>query len=322
MNAVLCKIRISIGSAAVLGLTKLKQQALPRTIYLMNSGGCQYNCSFCTQAKQATARADKLARVSWPEFTTAAILQALKQKHTKYRRICLQVVNTPNILPVLPDFIKQIKLANPAVKLAVNIRTLDIKVIDNLITAGADEIGLSIDAIDAQIFKKIRHGQLDSLLKFIIILAKKYPNKIATHLIVGLGESEKDMVQIIKQLSKYKVIIALFAFTPVVGAQLPTQPSPNLSSYRRIQTALYLIRNNYPVKCSYNSKKQIISFGVTKSKLKKILEQSNAFETSGCTDCNRPYYNDRAGQKQLYNYPDKIKTSALANIVQSIFNYN
>ncbi|QJW48785.1 hypothetical protein HA075_26170 [bacterium BFN5] len=36
--------------------------------------------------------------------------------------------------------------------------------------------------------------------------------------------------------------------------------------------------------------------------IESLLADGAAFETSGCPDCNRPYYNERPGGV-MYNYP-------------------
>ena len=47
------KVRVSIGSAIVLGLVKGMLDAEPTTIYLLTyiKGKCSANCAFCPQAK-------------------------------------------------------------------------------------------------------------------------------------------------------------------------------------------------------------------------------------------------------------------------------
>ncbi len=39
-----------------------------------------------------------------------------------------------------------------------------------------------------------------------------------------------------------------------------------------------------------------------------LLAAGEAFRTSGCPDCNRPYYNERPGGP-LYNYPRPLTAS-------------
>lgn len=190
--------------------------------------------------------------------------------------------------------------------------------IDALFAAGVNEVGLSIDAIDPQQFTKIKGGNFNFHKSFVLQAADKYPGKIATHLIVGLGETEKQVVELMEELQSHKIIIALFAFTPVPGSKMEHTEPPNISSYRRIQVALHLIRNNWKRQFAFDEAGKIVSFGYSPLKLADLLQGSNAFETSGCSDCNRPYYNERAGAKKLYNYPHQLSKDVFAEIIQEI----
>jgi len=124
------------------------------------------------------------------------------------------------------------------------------------------DMGANIDITKEGI--KIKGGNLKIYQDFILHTADKYPGKIATHLIVGMGETEKEMVDMIQELHEHEVIIALFAFTPVKGAKLEFKQEPNISSYRRIQVALYLVRNNLDKSFVYNDNGQITNFGYNK----------------------------------------------------------
>lgn len=315
------KIRLSTGSAAVLDLKKVSTNAESKTIYLMNSGGCEYNCSFCAQAKDATSTQDKLSRVSWPEYESEEVLNALAAKEGDYKRICMQVVNTKDVFAQLPETVRKLRESAPNTKIAMTIRTYQMEDVDAMFAAGANEVGLSIDAIDPAQFAKIKGGNFTHYKNFILNVADKYPHKIATHLIIGMGETEQQAVEIIQELHDHKVIIALFAFTPVRGAKMEFNQAPDISSYRRIQIALHLIRSGHKAKFTYNEDGQIEDFGFSKQELQNLLQDSNVFETSGCSDCNRPYYNERAGSKALYNHPEKIRHEKFLQAFDTVFNY-
>ncbi len=66
---------------------------------------------------------------------------------------------------------------------------------------------------------------------------------VSTHVIVGLGETEKEAVEVIQRCVDMGVLPALFAFTPVRGTALEAKSPPKLESYRRVQLARYLIVN-------------------------------------------------------------------------------
>ncbi|MFA6991968.1 MAG: radical SAM protein, partial [Candidatus Gracilibacteria bacterium] len=292
-------LRVSTGSAAILDLKKTAIKSKTKTIYLMNPGGCEFDCSFCSQAKNATSKQDKLSRVTWPEYEEDDVFKALSKKEKSYKRICIQVVNTKDIFQTLPEKIKNLRKSAKHTEIAVTIRTYEMKDVDAMFKAGADQVGLCIDIADPFYFQKIKGGNFNFFKNFVIKAGDKYPNKIATHLIVGMGETEKQMVEIMEELHKHHVIIGLFAFTPVPGAKLEFQLPPDLFSYRRIQVALHLIRNNIKRRFKYDTDGRVENFGLEKEILFKNLKDSNVFETSGCRDCNRPYYNERAGARDL-----------------------
>jgi len=75
-------IRVSVGSAIVLGLIEGKLNAAPTTAYLMTykPGKCTANCLFCPQARTSHSRAELLSRVSWPNFATKQVLQKIRKR--------------------------------------------------------------------------------------------------------------------------------------------------------------------------------------------------------------------------------------------------
>ena len=99
--------------------------------------------------------------------------------------------------------------------------------------------------------------------------------------------------------------MGLFAFTPVRGTTWENHLPPAIAHYRRIQIAYWLLKGGYKpdVIGYYNG--SISKFKVPEGELLGILADGQAFQTSGCDDCNRPYYNERPGGL-IYNYPRKL----------------
>ena len=73
------KVRVSTGTAIVLGLLKGKLVVEPTTAYFMTykEGKCLANCGFCPQARQSRSSTELLSRVSWPTFSTQNLVEAL-----------------------------------------------------------------------------------------------------------------------------------------------------------------------------------------------------------------------------------------------------
>jgi biotin synthase len=91
------QIRVSLGTAIVLGLLDGKLDAQPTTAYLMTfkTGKCLANCGFCPQARDSKSSTEMLSRVTWPTFPTINVLTALfkKSKQGKINRVCIQALN-------------------------------------------------------------------------------------------------------------------------------------------------------------------------------------------------------------------------------------
>jgi len=127
---------------------------------------------------------------------------------------------------------------------------------------------------------------------------------VSTHLIAGLGESERDIIQTIQWCVDIGVYPSLFAFTPMAGTSLEKHPPPPLSYYRKLQVAHFLItkRKTPYENMRFSEDGRLIDFGVPKEVVQRVIRSGRPFLTSGCPGCNRPYYNERPGGP-IYNYP-------------------
>jgi biotin synthase len=134
-------------------------------------------------------------------------------------------------------------------------------------------------------------------------------------LIVGLGETEKEMVAIIQKCVDMTVLPGLFAFTPIRGTGLENQAQPSIGKYRRIQTARHLIlhSNSRYVDMEFDKKGRITYFGISKDRLARILRTGEPFLTSGCPNCNRPFYNEKPSGP-IYNFPRGLTSGELSTV--------
>ncbi len=292
-------IRVAIGTAKVLGLTNIKMDTPPTTAHFMTPGRCIFDCKFCTQAKTSTANENLLSRISWPEFEEKDVFKALEERQDRFKRTCLQVVHSEDHEDFL-DYVKKIRDVC-ALPISVDLKADDIGTIRKTFEAGADVVGLPIDAANPRIYSEIKDGSLSSRIELIKKAAREFRNRISTHLMIGLGESEKDAVYVIKEMHKSGVTTALFAFTPMKGTALEKMKQPAIEHYRRIQMARYLIYNDFITNINFDETGGITGFGFRLEELKNKIP-SSAFQTSGCPGCNRPYYNEKPSGV-MYNYP-------------------
>jgi biotin synthase len=292
-------IRVAIGTAKVLGLTDLRMDALPTTAHLMTPGRCVFNCAFCTQAADSEADDELLSRISWPLFDEKLVYSSLNSNQAEFKRVCLQVVHSNDGENYL-SYVRKIRDAS-SLPLSVDVKAQDMESVRLTFEAGADVVGLPLDVADPVLFSEIKEGSFTQQLDLMKMASEEFQSRISTHLIVGLGETERQAAELIKDLYLCDVTVALFAFTPVRGTKLGQREPPDLGQYRRVQLARYLIYGGYEPTFEFNEKGQISGFGYTVDELMEIVRPS-AFQTSGCMDCNRPYYNERPGGI-MFNYP-------------------
>ncbi len=319
------QIRVSTGTAIVLGLLKGKLDAEPTTAYLMTykEGKCTANCGFCPQARASKSNTDLLSRISWPTFPTADALTAVAKavKEEKIRRVCIQALNYPEVFLHLESLVKEIK-KQAAVPISVSCQPLKTGNIELLAKAGADRLGIALDAATEALFNQVKgkaaggfydwESQFLLLSQAIAVLGK---GNVSTHVIVGLGETEKEATQIIQRCVDMSVLPALFAFTPIRGTKLEKNSPPALESYRRVQLARYLIAMGLAQAdgMRFNVAGEITCFGVAKETLEEAVKSGEPFRTSGCGGCNRPFYNEKPSGP-IYNYPRQTSREEIEEI--------
>lgn len=294
-------ISISAGTANVLGLKAFKSDTNPTTAYLLLGENCQGKCSFCSQALTQTKGSRKLSRIVWPVYPVDTVLQRLEKK-TVFERICLQLTNDKHSFLLAEKFLKSFKGLEP-VCLCANFQSLE--EIALYLKQGATQITVPLDAVNPEKYKTYKGGEWEDRITFLERAVKRFPGQIGTHLILGLGENEEETIGVLLRLLEQGIKVALFAFTPIKGTPLGGLHRPNLLSYRRIQVAFWLLNEKKITgqEIRFSGTGVIESFGkLSNEEFKKSLKGGQAFETSGCQGCNRPYYNEQPGGV-MYNYP-------------------
>jgi len=323
------KVRVSVGSAIVLGLMRGKLDAKPTTVYLLTyyPGKCLANCGFCPQAKTSRSRADMLSRVTWPAFSTEQVMSKIETEAKKagIRRICIQALNYPTVFNDLFALAEETR-SRTDLPLSVSCQPFSLERLRLLKEIGVDRISIALDAATKELFDKVKGSstnspyrwetQREALMKALRVFGK---NRVYTHLIVGLGETEKEIVQTIQWCVDYGVYPSLFAFTPIPGTALEGLPQPSVAVYRRVQLARYLIVHGKTrcEKMEFDKDGRLISFGVSGDLLQQVVESGGPFLTSGCPGCNRPYYNERPGGP-LYNYPRQPSPEEIREIREQL----
>lgn len=311
------RIRVSTGSAIVLGLLRGKLDAKPTNIYLLTCRNekCSANCGFCPQARMSKGRADMLSRVTWPTFLTRKVVDGIERavRGGAIKRVCIQTLNYPEVFDEVLLLVREIK-SRVTVPISVSCQPLNPEKMKALADAGVNRISIALDAATEKIFDRVKgqniggpyrwERQRKALNEAVKVFGE---GSVSTHLIVGLGETEKEICQTIQWCVDSGIYPGLFAFTSIPGTALEDNPPPSLSGYRRVQVAHYLLthRKTRIENMTFDSNSCLTNFGISKERLLEVIDTGEPFLTSGCPGCNRPYYNERPGGP-LYNYPRQL----------------
>ncbi len=286
----------------------------PTTAYLMLGGRCLMNCAFCAQARDSQAGALSLSRVTWPEFELDLVLARLVDAAAQglVRRACLQVTVTGDAFDGALQVLRAVKAAC-SLPFDIAILPHNMVQVSQLLVEGADHIGFGLDAACERVFRQVKGGLWARSLDLIEETAGAFPGRAAMHLIVGLGETEREMVERIQWAHARGVAVGLFAFTPVRGTHRGDVPPPDMAVYRRMQAARWLIVHDVAraEEMVFDAAGRMVAPGG------RVPETGEAFETSGCPDCNRPYYNEQPGGP-LYNYPRPLTADEAARAIQEM----
>jgi biotin synthase len=269
---------------------------------------CARNCAFCTQARDSQADAGLLSRVNWPSFSPDLVRDRIRRAYASgdTQRVCFQSVVAPQHIAQAEQAVAALVDESPPICVSVAASTPE--EIARLLDAGAERVTVALDAACARVASQAKgRTAWDHTWALLERAAERFPGCIGTHLIAGLGETEQEMIACLAALHRHGILTGLFAFTPVAGARMASQPPPPLESYRRIQAARWLI-----VKAlgdtsffAYDHVGRLRSLGLSADDVRALLGDGEAFRTAGCPGCNRPYYNEHPGG-DMYNYPRQL----------------
>ncbi len=297
-------IRLSEGTAAAMKLNRMSQETSPSTAYFLVGERCLGGCAFCPQGS-AGLRGERasLGRVGWPAYPREEVEKQLAgPAGSIFQRICLQGTRDKEGPARLIATLSRMRGLN-ALPISISAWIESREEAGQLFAAGAERLSIALDAVNPLAYARLKGGSLEQRKKLLLECAHSWPGRMTAHIICGLGESDEELLGTAAELVEAGVRVALFAFTPLKKTQLSSRPPPRLGRYRRIQAACYLLQKGHVAYDSFRFQHgELCCLGLPENSLRELLHGGDAFRTSGCPGCNRPYYNERPGGA-MYNCP-------------------
>lgn len=331
--------KMSHASAMSLGLMRgrMYRGAVNKCVNLLvhYPEGCSANCAYCGLAKKrpGTYEEKSFINVGWPIYSMDEIITAINGAPSYVKRTCISMITNGKCRQHTLDMTRRLK-ADTAVPISILISPtiLDKDALVAMKEAGADKIGIAIDLATPKLFDKYRGKNVNGPHRW-----EKYweivnqglevfgPHNVGAHLMIGMGETEKEMVSLMEKLWGMGVDNHLFSFFAEESSALADMPQPPWSTYLRVQLARYLIEEESMITgdMTFDEKGRIVDFGLEPKKMKAIIDRGVPFMTTGClgTDgqvaCNRPFGNCLPDDKQ-WNYPYPPNEEELALIHEGI----
>jgi len=199
---------------------------------------------------------------------------------------------------------------------------------------GADTVTVAIDRATPEVFERLRGKPMNSPHKWETfwkvlewacdVMGDGY---VGCHLIVGLGETEQEMIETIQKVRDLGARTHLFSFWPEEGSMMEKEKPCPAPQHRRVQLARYLIDNKIAryEDMKFNEKGQVIDFGIDKDTFEELFWSGRPFMTSGCRGkttevaCNRPFGD--SSPTDIRSYPFKPEKRDLERIRKQLFDY-
>ena len=313
-------VQLSTAAAMTLGIMpgKMHRCECTRCLNLLLSypEGCRANCAYCGLARHREAERDyadrNFIRVDWPAVPVEQIVDIVARDAaaSPFHRMCISMITHPrsdaDTVAVLQAWTRRIDPAAIPVSILSNPTTMGREDVVRLRELGADIFTVALDAATPAIFDRTRGKGVQSPHKWshywqILLLAREVfgRQKFGAHIIIGMGETEREALELVQQLIDLGGHSHLFCFFPEKGSLMDHLPATPRDQWRRVQLARYLI--DYASvrvgQMRFDERGRVADFGLPRAELERIIEAGVAFRTSGCpgkfrddvSACDRPY---------------------------------
>jgi len=336
-------VRISAASAMALRLQSgrfSREFAFGGINILLNyENGCLSDCGYCGLARTRPGAYEEKSfiRVEWPLVDTDQLINRMAEYEKKLTRLCISMVTHGSAYRDTVDITKRLRAkVNTPLSILVAPPTLNKDKLQHFKDLGVDMIGVGLDAVTESTFRKHRTDVPNGSLRWdnywnIINESRRIfgPWKVNIHTVVGLGETDKDLVDMFYYLKENQILPYLFSFNPEPDSRMGDVPKASITRWRRIQLVKHLIEKYdlAPETIQYDENNSINKLDMKSNNIASALNSLDAgipFMTNGCPSeggeeagCSRPYGSYRPSES-FRDFPFQPETDDLTLIRQEL----
>jgi biotin synthase len=278
--------------------------------------GCRANCAYCGLARHRESDRDyadrNFIRVDWPAVPMGDIVDIVARdpENSPFHRMCISMITHPrsedDTFSVLEQWTSKIDPDAIPISILSNPTTMTRDDVQKTKDLGADIFTVALDAATPEVFDRTRGKGVQSPHKWskywdIMLDARDIfgPQKFGAHIIVGMGETEYEVLNLVQELVDLGGHSHMFCFFPEEGSLMDHLPATPRDQWRRVQLARYLIdyRGVRVDQMTFDDQGRVKTYGIPAAELSDIIDAGIAFRTSGCpgkfeediSACDRPY---------------------------------
>jgi len=307
-------VRISAASAMAL---RLRSGRFSRdfdfggiNILLNYDNGCLADCGYCglARTRPGTYEQKSFIRVEWPLIDTDELVDRMAEHASTMTRLCISQVTHGSSHADTIEITKKIvaKLDTPLSILCAP-PVLNRERLQEYKDLGVDMIGVGLDGVTEKVFRQHRTDVPNGSLSWdnywdVINFSREIfgPWKVNIHTVVGLGENDKDLIDLFFQLFENQILPYLFSFNPEPDSRMGDWEKADIKRWRRIQLIKHLLEKYelQPNALTYDAEGKLTGLKVDDNKITSViksLDNGIPFMTDGCPSpegevgCTRPY---------------------------------
>lgn len=283
---------------------------------LLNYGdGCRSDCAYCGLARSRPGgfSGKSFIRVEWPLLPTQRVVDRMAQSEGRLTRLCISMVTHPRAYEDTLEIVRTVR-ARVRTPLSVLLAppTVNADRLRALKEAGVDMVGVGLDAVTEPLFDHLRTSvPSGSGLRWrnyqeTLDAARAVfgPGKVNCHVLVGIGETDRELVETLISLRDREIQAYLFSFHPETESRLGALPPPSLERWRRIQLVKALVdrRATDPDTLEFDDTGRLSALHLPGDVVESLVRSGEPFLTNGCPassgepGCTRPYGSYRASE--------------------------